>query len=287
MRWDDGRDLWWGNERDYDCAYPYPCDCPVCDEVAERRRLAREELESELSERLTEEAERLAEEEERLAEKLRRATVGNRERLLRKEKSVLHQDVRDMSLLAQRLAEHMRTRGEPGWKVRFPSREITRLRHDEGRWPYIHGTPDEGDQRTLRCMRMVCDINEWNRKVWRLDSTAAEAWEWHISLPLIFIMEFLVRRYSEMNGWTLTNKNGKTIRPKNFESATDICFAKGVYGEEVRDRLKKARDWRNEAHLHKKDRVGHKHDGRFERYEDTKATLHDLEEALAAHWRGF
>lgn len=281
MWWDNDEKMWRDHDEDFDCAYPYPCDCPACEAVAERL-LEEKQEEAELAEREHNlYMDRLAEEVERLAEERRRRLTEKEERLA-KEKAALYKDLMQVGRLAQRLAGRMRLVGEPSTKAPFPTGEISRLGHDEQRWPYI---TDDEEQRTLRCMRMVCDLNEWNRKIWALRSTAAEAWEWQISLPLIFIMEFLITRYAQKNGWTMVTKNGRTIKPERFESATNICFTNGVYDEQLRDLLHEARDWRNETHLSRRARVGYEHDGSFDRYVRIQDTLDRLEKALEWHWQ--
>ncbi len=278
MWWDDYKKVWWDYDEGFDCAYPYSCDCPACESVAERLLVEEEDRENELAERQDRfYLERLAQQEKKLVEQERLAE----EERLATEKYALRKDVNKFGGLAQHLAERMKSIGEPTKGAPFPTGEISKLDDDEQRWPYI---TDNEEQRTLRCMRMVCEVNEWNRKIWCLTRTAGEAWEWHISLPLIFIMEFLVTRYAQMNGWKMSTKKGKIVKPSKFESATNICFANSVYDEQLCTLLHEARDWRNETHLSKRSRVGHKHDGSFRRYAKTEETLARLEEALEKHW---
>jgi|SRR6056297_577469 len=75
--------------------------------------------------------------------------------------------------------------------ARFPRGYIRSISELHTRWPYL----EEDSQRTLACMIQLCDINRWNLNMWDIGLTAGTVWEWHCFLPVLFVMETVLKEF--------------------------------------------------------------------------------------------
>lgn len=187
------------------------------------------------------------------------------------EERSLEELISDFEAIAQQLTIHF-TKTKKPIKARFPRDYIRRLDDLKGRWPYLV----EERRRTLACIIQLCDVNRWNLNIWDIGLTAGTVWEWHCTLPVIAVIETLLTEFGQQQGWL--KKGAK------FKKAINVFNSKGVYKQDLRDKLQKLRNYRNEIHLYLKDQV-ELYDGLPKKYNEAVQTLREVEEAILNYWR--
>ena len=156
-------------------------------------------------------------------------------------------------------------------KASFPKGYIRKLGDLKDRWPYLK----RERQRTVACVIQLCDINRWNLNIWEIGLTAGTLSEWHHTLPVIAVVETIIRELALQQGWV------KEEAP--FKKCINVMNSKGLIKQELCDRLHKLREYRNNIHLYLRDTV-EMHDGKPRRYNNAVNTLHELERILRDHW---
>jgi len=156
--------------------------------------------------------------------------------------------------------------------ARFPRGYIRPISHLLRRWPYLE--PDS--QRTLACMIQLCDINRWNLNMWDIGLTAGTVWEWHCFLPIVFVMETLLKEFGLK--FEIVSKRDR------FAKVITSFNENGFISDDLRKNLDYCREFRNKAHLFLIEKKIGLHDGKPERYNLAVKTLEELETVLLEHW---
>ncbi len=152
----------------------------------------------------------------------------------------------------------------------FPRGFIRPLSDLMPRWPYL----DAERRRTVACMLQLCDVVRWNLNMWDIGLTAGSMWEWHCTLPVVVVIETLLRQYGLQKD-LITRKD-------RFKATIEKLAQAGVLHEQLRAQLQLLRQYRNHVHLHLVDKV-ELSDGRPRRYNEAVMALRGIEEALAEH----
>ena len=172
--------------------------------------------------------------------------------------------------LASTLTQHVKETGKP-LRAKFPTGVIRRIADLEGRWPFL----DADRRRTVACTIQLLDVVSWNLNHWKIGLTAGTMWEWHCTLPIVAVVETILREYALQNDWV-----GPDAK---FEKVINTLNSKGVYPQALRDRLQNLRKYRNQIHLFLRDKVSIA-EGVPQRFNRAVLLLGEVEKVLSDHW---
>jgi len=187
------------------------------------------------------------------------------------EKEDFYAKVEEFQNLASDLAQYVKETGTP-IHAKFPRGVIRTLTVLKPRWPYL----EESRKRTVGCAIQLCDVNQWHMNTWSIGLTAGTLSVWQATLPVIAVIETLLREY----GLQYLGLNRKS----NFESTINHLRDNGVYSARQAERFHRLRKYRNGIHLYLQEKV-ELHDGRPKRYNEAVVALEAVERALLNHWK--
>ena len=157
-------------------------------------------------------------------------------------------------------------------KAQFPKGFIRPLKQHYERWPYL----DAERKRTVACVIQLCDVSRWNLNIWRVALTAGTLVEWHMTLPVIAVIDTLAYEVCTQSGWV-----GQLAQ---FEKCVNLLNSKGVIAQKLRDAIHMLREYRNNIHLHLMDKVAMT-DGKPKHYNDAVKALSALEAKIRDYWK--
>tara|TARA_B110001469_G_C9563555_1_gene279522 strand:+ start:163 stop:513 length:351 start_codon:yes stop_codon:yes gene_type:complete len=104
--------------------------------------------------------------------------------------------------------------------------------------------------------------------------TAGTMWEWHVTLPVIAVIETLCGKVIAKEGWGLG---------KNFSNCIKKLHEKQIINARLKARIEAQQAYRDEVHLYLKDKI-EMHDGTPLKYNRAVKVLHKLEKALIKYY---
>lgn len=128
-------------------------------------------------------------------------------------------------------------------KVPFPRGWIRTLAELKPRWPYLSNPR----ARTVACAIQLCDVNRLFLSVFEVSLTAGAMWEWHVTVPVIAVIETLCYEVVQSERW-----GGRDVK---FEKCINVLHSRGVFKHPFQNELHELRMYRNEVHLYLKDKV--------------------------------
>lgn len=96
----------------------------------------------------------------------------------------------------------------------FPRGIIRPLTDLRSRWPYL----SRADARTVSCAIQLCDVNRFYMHTYSVRLTAGTMWEWHVTLPVIAVIETLCGKVIAKEEWGL-GKNFNMLQKDAMKSA--------------------------------------------------------------------
>ena len=172
--------------------------------------------------------------------------------------------------IMKEVAAHLDTQKKP-LHADFPRGWIRSLNLLRSRWPYL----PRHRARTVACAIQLCDVNRFYLSAFKLSLTAGSMWEWHVTLPVVAVIETLSYEVVRNENW-----GDENVR---FEKCINILHSRGIFRHPFQIELHKLRKYRNEVHLHLKEKV-EMHNGRPEEYNKAVKALHNVERLLNEHF---
>ena len=169
------------------------------------------------------------------------------------------------------IVEHLDADGE-ALEANFPWGYIRTIGSLRRRWPYL----SRNRARTVACAIQLCDVNRFLINSLTVSLTAGAMWEWHVTVPVIAVIETLC--------YEVVQKEGLAQPDVKFKRCIDLLNSNKVIRQALRDKLHELREYRNNVHLFLNEKV-EMAEGKPRRYNDAVVTLHKLEKALNTYYR--
>lgn len=152
----------------------------------------------------------------------------------------MEKEIEEFRRLAQQISDALPeyiNHNKRNLNIPFPRRVIRKLSDVNNEdYPYL----SEDQLHTVGCVLQLSDILTWNLQVWDISLTAGSMWEWHASLQIINLIEFLTIQYTDLHFPTKNNTFNKSI---------DTLYENGVITPPLKDELHSLRTLRNNQHL--------------------------------------
>ena len=156
-------------------------------------------------------------------------------------------------------------------EVGFPTGWIRPLAPLKKRWPYLSANR----ARTVACAIQLCDVNRFMLNTFRVSLTAGAMWEWHVTVPVVAVIETLCYEVCRKEGWAPTGAA--------FKKCINILHSQGVFKHPFQDELHELRKYRNNVHLHIQGKVKMA-DGKPAQYNRAVLALRGVERRLKRHY---
>ena len=156
--------------------------------------------------------------------------------------------------------------------VAFPTGHIRPLSTLSQRWPYL----SKARARTVACTIQLCDVNRFLLNMFTVSLTAGAMWEWHVTVPVIAVIEALCYEVVQKEKWASPDVQ--------FKKCIDILHSKGIFKHPFQEKLHQLREYRNNIHLHIHEHV-QMADERPEKHNKAVIALHKVERRLNDFYR--
>ena len=156
-------------------------------------------------------------------------------------------------------------------EVHFPTGWIRTLAQLKKRWPYL----SRNRARTVACAIQLCDVNRFMLNTFRVSLTAGAMWEWHVTVPVVAVIETLCYEVCRSEGWVPTGAK--------FNKCINVLHSRGIFKHPFQDELHELRKYRNNVHLYIQGKV-QMADGKPVQYNRAVLALRGVERRLNRHY---
>ena len=157
-------------------------------------------------------------------------------------------------------------------EVDFPVGHIRTLASLKQRWPYL----SKSRARTVACAIQLCDVNRLFLNTMRVSLTAGAMWEWHVTVPVVAVIETLCYEVVRKENW-----GDENVR---FKKCINILHSQGIFKNPFDKKLHDLRVYRNNVHLYIHGRV-RMANGKPAKYNEAVLALKGVESRLKTYYK--
>lgn len=154
----------------------------------------------------------------------------------------------------------------------LPSGVIRKISDLEARWPYL----SPARRKKCACVVQLCDVNRFFLNTFRVGLKAGSMRVWLSALPVIALIETLIREVCVSEGWA----NDEV----QFKKCINLFNSHGLFNEKDKRRIHELREKRNDIHFHISDDAIEIHDGKPKLYNLAVVRLRRVEKLIRKYY---